>query len=194
VFTTGDLDTLGALACELAVEAGVDPLRVTHQVIALDLTVATVNPGANGITAATLAADAGTELRTGLATAAAVASIELATRTVVKSLGTIEVDGTTNSDGGYTAISMLDALDASVTVSGTWNGATATIETCEDPAATVPTWTTYDDSAGTNKNPLTADGTVTVIGPHTAVRVKLSNDGASTSLAISVAIRKPAGA
>lgn len=320
-FAAADLDTLGALACELAVEAGVDPLRVTHQVIALDLNVATVNPGANGITAATiadgaidlatiaadarlmlmrlkrtetaaaggastitldaaasgaddhyngdlvhivsgtgagqtnrvrdyvgstqvatvakpwltapdntsvfalygdsqfaedgsiaaltfaagaidaaaiapdalgsseLAAAAASEIRTGLATSAEVAAIALATRTVNKSLGTISVDGSTSTVGTgavYMAVSVLDALDFVISASGTWNGATLTAQVCEDPTAAVPVWT----DSGT---PLTADGTIAIDGPHNAVRVVLSDDGASTAVAVSVAIRKPAG-
>lgn len=303
VFDAGDVDTIGALACELSVESGVDPLRVTHQVIALDLNVATVNPGANGISLATIADDArvmlvrlkrtntaqgggastitldasasavndhyngniihivsgtgagqtnvvrgyvgstkvatvakawltapdatsvfalygetqqtedaaitalslatdalgaaelsaaaASEIRTGLATSAQVDSITMATRTVTKALGTIEADGSTNTDGAYMAISMLDALDATVSASGTWDGATLTVEVCEDPTATVPVWTEYDDTA--NDNPLTDDGTVIVAGPHNAVRVVLSNDGAATEIEVSVAIRKPAG-
>src|ERR1044071_7808968 len=48
------LDTLGCLAARVAV-ATADTLDAIHQVIALDLNVATVNPGANGITAAAIA-------------------------------------------------------------------------------------------------------------------------------------------
>jgi hypothetical protein len=36
VFDVGDLDTAGALACELSGEAGVDTLHVVHQVVAAD--------------------------------------------------------------------------------------------------------------------------------------------------------------
>lgn len=36
VFAAADLDTLGPLACELSVEAGVDTLHVVHQVVAAD--------------------------------------------------------------------------------------------------------------------------------------------------------------
>lgn len=208
VFDAGDVDTLGALACELSVESGVDPLRVTHQVIALDLNVPTVNPGTGGIVAASfgagaidaaaiaadaiasseLASTAAAEIRTGLATSAEVAAIALATRTVNVSLGTISVDGSTSTSGTgsqYMAKSMLEALDVVIAASGTWNGATLTAQVCEDPTAAVPVWT----NTGT---PLTADGTIEIDGPHNAFRVVLSNDGASTAVAVTAAIRKPA--
>lgn len=207
VFAAADLDTLGCLACELSVESGVDPLHVSHQVVALDLNVATVNPGTGGIVAASfaagaidaaaiaadalgsseLAAAAASEIRTGLATSAEVAAIALATRTVNVSLGTISVDGSTSTTGTgaqYMAKSMENALDVVISASGTWNGATLTAQVCEDPTAVVPVWT----NTGT---PLTADGTISITGPHNAFRVVLSDDGASTAVAVSAAIRKP---
>lgn len=72
VFAAADLDTLGPLAIEISVESGVDPIHAIVQVVALDLNVATVNPGTGGIVAASfaagalnaaaLAADAGAEI------------------------------------------------------------------------------------------------------------------------------------
>lgn len=58
VFDVGDLDTIGALACELSGEAGVDTLHVTHQVTLFDLNSATVALATGGIAAATFAAGA----------------------------------------------------------------------------------------------------------------------------------------
>lgn len=185
VLSAADVDTLGDLTLKIT-NAGVRTVIRHFQVTALDLNVATVNPGADGITAATLAADAGTELRTGLATAAGVASIALATRTVVKDLGVLEADGQTNTAGGNTAISMLDAIDATVTLSGTWDSATVTLYTSEDPGATSPTWTPVVSGA------FTSDDVITVAGPHSAIKAVMSNDGAASAVAISVAIRKAA--
>jgi hypothetical protein len=194
VFAAADLDTLGALACELAVEAGVDPLRVVHQVVALDLNTATVNPGANGITAATIAGDVATELNAGMATAAAVAAITLATRTITKDLGSVTDtagNGADNDDGDLVATSTLDTLDVTFQVSGTWGGATATIQVTQDAAATVPVWTDYVDAL--TDNPLTADGEVIVAGGgHVAARVNFTGTSGSTDLAITAVIRKPA--
>lgn len=199
VLDAADVGTLGQLAMHVEV-ATADSLDVVHQVVAFDLNVATVAIAAGGIAAAAFAAgaidaaalatDAAVEIRTGLATAAAVESVTLATRTVVKDLGRVEEDGFLNTDGDLVAISVLDAIDAQVTISGTWDGATATVETCEDPAATVPLWAEYDDTLG--DNPLTADGVIVVDGPHSAVRVTISDDGATTDLGVSVAIRKAA--
>lgn len=200
VWDAADLDTLGCLAARVAV-ATADTLDAIHQVIALDINVATVNPGAGGIVAASFganalaaaafAADVTTELQNGLATAAGVDAITLATRTVLKDLGRMEEDGHLNTDEEYVAISILDAIDATVEITGTWNGATATVYVTNDPAATVPVWTEYDDTA--NDNPLTADGTVIVAGGGiSAVKVEITNDGAATDLGVTVSIRKPA--
>ncbi len=205
MLAAADVDTIGALGMRAAV-ALADTAVGFHQVTALDMNTATValtdasittaSFAAGAINAAAIAADAigsselaataVTEIQTGLATAAEVAAITLATKTVVKSLGSRTTDGSTSG------ISILDAIDAAVTVTGTWDSATATVECCEDPKADVPVWTAYDDGAG--PNPLSANGTVTVTGPHNAVRVTVSNDGAATHLAVSVAIRKPYGA
>lgn len=185
VLDAADVDTLGLLTI-LITNAGVRPIVAHVQVTALDLNVATVNPGANGITAAMLHADVATELQSGLATAAGVAAIALATKTVVKDLGTLEADGEENADGEFVAISVLDAIDAIVTLSGTWDGSTVTVYTSEDPAAASPTWIA---AAGGAK---TSDDTVTVTGPHSAIKCVMSNDGATSAVDVSVAIRKAA--
>lgn len=176
VLAAADVDTLGQLAMR-AVVALADTLDVVHQVVALDLNVATVNPGANGITAATVAADAVTELQNGLATAAGVAAVTVPTRTASVSMGL------RTTDGNFSAFSMLDAINTVISVTGVWNGATVTAQVCEDPTATVPAWT----DIGT---PLTANGTIEISGPHNAFRAVLSNDGASTSLTATAAIVK----
>ena len=99
--------------------------------------------------------------------------------------------GTRTTDGAFTALSMSHAFDADITVTGTWNGATVTIQTCTNVTAETPVWTDYDDSTG--PNPLTADGTVRVTGPVAGVRALLSDDGASTSLTATCTMRSPVG-
>lgn len=180
-FAAADLDTLGALACELSGEAGVDTLHATHQVIALELNTATVNPGADGITAATLAASAGTEIGAAVAAAATVALATTGPHAM----------GTRTTNGSFTALSMVRAVDMDLTVTGTWNGATVTVETCADVLATVPVWSTYDDGAG--PNPLTANGTVRITGPFPGVRATLSAAGGATSLTATATIRSAIG-
>lgn len=194
VLDAADVDTLGLLTI-LITNAGVRPVVAHVQVTALDLNTATVNPGANGITAATIAADAVNELQSGLATSAGVDSITLATRTVTKDLGTVDdsngATAHTNSDDEYVGTSTLDTIDVTFQISGTWNGATATIQTTQDPTAAVPVWTDYVDAA--TDNPLTADGEVIVAGGgHVAARVNFTSIGATTDLAVTAVIRKPA--
>jgi hypothetical protein len=195
VADAGDVDTLGQLAMRVAV-ATADTLDVVHQVIALDLNTATVNPGADGITSATIAASAVNELQSGLATAAGVSAVTLATVTVTKDLGTVDnsngATAHTNSDDEYVGTSTLNTIDVTFEISGTWNGATATVQTTQDPTASPVVWTDYVDQA--TDNPLTADGSVIVAGGgHVAARVNFTSIGASTDLAVSAVIRKAAG-
>jgi len=197
VFDAGDVDTIGALACELSVEAGVDPLRVTHQVAVLDLNVATVNPGAGGITsasfaagainaaaiatdaigAAELAADAVAEIQSGLATGQNVID-NRPQRTVVYPLGELVADGSTK------AIGMTDVVSAEVNLAGTWDGATVTVERCDDVLATPQVWTTYASGAKT------ADATVAITGPVQGIRATASSSGASTDVVVTVTMVK----
>jgi hypothetical protein len=237
VFTTGDIDTLGALACELSGEAGVDTLHVTHQIVALDMMAGAgvaVNAGgivaasfgagaitatviadgaidaatfaANAITAAVIAdgaidaatfaagaidaaavatgaidaaaiaADVTTELAGTLATQASVDALGQATRAETRS-------GTITTATGTVATSMLGALSCVVQTAGTFGGGTITLETTEDPAATVPLWTTTGDTA-------TSDEVNTVDGPHVAIRARMS--GATTpSVAVTFVLTFP---
>lgn len=186
VLDAADLDTLGDLAYEIT-GTGVDTLRGHLQVAALDPNAATAIAD-DGLTAAKLAADAAAEIRTGLATAAQVAAITLAAKTVTLPLGALDANEATPG------LSVLDALDATVTVEGTWDGASVTIEVCEDPKAPVPVWTAFDDSGGSNANPLSANGSVVVTGAHNAVRARMANAGAGSDVVATIAIRKPAGA
>lgn len=210
VLDAADVDTLGQLAMRAAV-ATADTLDVVHQVVSFDLNTATVALTAASITTASfaagainaaavaadaigsaeLAAGAITEIQAGLATAAAVEAITLATRTITKALGTIEVDGALNTDGDICGVSTKDTIDTTIGIAGTWNGATATVQTTQDPSATVPVWTDYVDAL--TDNPLTADGEIIVTGGgHVAARVLVSDDGASTELVVTAVLRKPA--
>lgn len=185
VFAAGDLDTIGSLACELSVEAGVDTLHVMHQVTLFDLNIATAPLATGGIVASTFAAGAidataiatdaigtleisaaaVTEITTGIATAAAVAAIARRQRTDKRLPGSI------TTATGSLATGMLNAIDCVVQTVGTYGGGTITIETTEDPAATVPVWTTTAHTS-------TSNDVYTVTGPHAAVRARMS--GATT--------------
>lgn len=192
VYAAADLDTLGSLTTKIE-DAAARVVMLEDQVVAFDLNTATVPLAADAVGSSQLAATAVTELQVGLATSAEVAAIALATRTIVVDLGRMEADGNENTDGDFVAISVLDCLDATVNISGTWDGATATVYTTNDPAAETPVWTSYVDVA--TDNPLTADGTVIVVGGAiAALKVEITNDGAGTDVGVSVSIRKPAGA
>lgn len=177
VFDVGDLDTVGALACELSGEAGVDPIHCTHQVSVLDLNVATVNPGANGLTAAALAADAVAEIQSGLATGSQVQQARTGS-TVLYNMGTLEADGST------VGISLRDAISAVVALTGTWDGATVTVQETADPLADPIVWTTYTGGAKT------ADGNVAITGPVAGLRCTMSDDGATSEVACNITIQK----
>lgn len=82
------------------------------------------------------------------------------------------------------ARSMRQAFDTVVTLAGAFNGATVKVETTEDETAVAPVWT--DASAGG----LTADGSVTVTGPHSAWRARVSA-GAVTSVTVKASDRIP---
>lgn len=195
VFDVGDLDTVGALACELSVEAGVDPLRVTHQVEVLDLNVATVNPGAGGITsssfaagaitaaaiatdaigAAELAADAVSEIQSGLATGQNVID-NRPQHTVVFDMGTLAANESTSP------ISFADVVSAVISLAGTWNGATVTVERCDDVLASVPVWTSVSAK--------TSDDTVSITGPVQGIRATMTNHAGGSSVAVSATMVK----
>lgn len=174
VFAAADLDTLGALACDLSVESGVDPLRVTHMVTALDLMTATVNPGANGITAAAIA-DGAIDLAALASDAVQGLQVPLVSTVVTKSL----------SADGAVSISMENAIDCTVEVTGTFGSGSAQVRTTEDPTAGSVVWTNQSTA-------LTSDGTKVVAGPHNAIQVNLTGS-TDPSLAVKFTIRKPLG-
>ncbi len=180
VFAAADVDTIGALGTRVAV-ATADTLNVVHQVVKAD---------DNSAIATQLVAG-------GLATAAQVDAITLATRTVTKALGTVtNADGASsalNAAGAKVATSTLDVLDVTFQISGTWGGASAKVQTTSDPSAAVPVWTDYVDAL--SANPLTGNGQVVVAGGgHVAARVLTSSKSGTTSLTVTAVIRKPANA
>lgn len=180
VFAAADLDTIGALACELSVEAGVDTLHVVHQVTLFDLNTATAPLATDAIGSAQLAATAASEIVTALQTAQTTGG---ATRTVSKNFGPtypLEADGSTY-------LGMDGALDMVVSLSGTWDGATVTLTTSQNPEAGVgAVWSAVSGGA------FTADGDKTITGPFKAVRATMTNDGAASEVRVTGAIRFPA--
>ncbi len=192
VFDAGDVDTIGALACELSGEAGVDTLHVVHQVTLFDLNTATQSVtvasggiastafAAGAITASAIATDAigdaevaadiVTTIQSGLATSSEISAVSRGLRNVTRVLGTLEADGSTDP------ISMQGALQAIVTLAGTWDSSTVTVEYCPDPTATVPVWLAVASGAKTS------DASVTVSGPVNSIRCTMSDDGATSEV------------
>lgn len=165
VHDAADLDTLGCLGVRVTGTLA-DPLCVTHQVTALDQNLATVDPSAGGIVAASFASDA-------------LAAISAPLNTVIKTFAL--------ADNGDAAISMINCQDATVEVTGTFGSGSAQVQTTEDPAATSPVWTNRG-SAITSSN---AASPLVVAGPHSAVRVHFT--GATTpTLAVKFTLRKSA--
>jgi hypothetical protein len=164
VHAAADLDTLGALGVRVAV-ATADTLNIVHQVTLFDLNVATAGPVDGGLTLAKFDAAAQAALQT-----------PLSTRTTPKTLV---------AAAGDVPISMKDAVDCAITVTGTWGGATMQPQTCEDPTAGVPVWTNSGAAL------VATDGTKTIAGPHNAVRAHVTGGDGTTNLAIVFAQRKP---
>lgn len=165
VHAAADLDTIGCLGVRV-VGTLADPLNVTHQVTALDTNVATVNPAAGGIVAASFSSDALSAISAPL--------------NIVNKVYALTADGDT-------AVSMLRCQDAVVTVTGTFGSGTVQVQTTEDPTVVSPVWTNRG-SGITSSNAATP---LTVAGPHNAIRLHLS--GSTTpAIAATISLRKPA--
>jgi hypothetical protein len=163
VHAAADLDTIGCLGVRITGTLA-DTLNVTHQVTALDQNVATVNPGAGGITAATLASDALAAISSPLS--------------IVNKVYALTADGDT-------AVSMLECQDAVVTVTGTFGSGTVQMQTTEDPTAVSPVWTNRGSGITTSN----AATPLTVAGPHNAIRAHLT--GSTTpAIALTITLRK----
>lgn len=183
VFAAADLDTAGDLACELSVEAGVDPIHCVHRVQTFDqnaakaaATIAAGDLATDSLTAAAVKADAVTKIQAGLASTADVEALSSPVRNVTRVLGTL------NADESTAGVSMKDAIKAVVTFAGTWDSATAKVQYCPDPQAAVPAW--IDLPSGSK----TADGSITVSGPVNAIRATMTSAGASSSVIATVEI------
>jgi len=198
IFDVTDLGTVGALACELSGEAGVDAIHMLHQVTVFDLNTATVALAAGGITTATfaagaidaaaiaadalgsseLAATAVTEVQAGLATAALQVSAATAQRTETYVLGTL-------ASNTSRPVSMLNAIDCTIQLSGTFDSSTVTLETSANPGAAVPLWTAVTGGS----SPFTAVGLQVVAGPHSAVRARMSSAGGGSAVVVTALVR-----
>lgn len=177
VFAAADLDTAGDLACELSAEAGVDPIHCVHKVQLFDQnaakhasTIAAGDLATDSITAAAVKADAVTKIQAGLASTADVEALSGPLKNITRVLGTLDADGST------AGVSMQGAIKAVVTLAGTWDGATVTVEYCPNPQADTPQWLAVASGAKT------ADGSVTVSGPVNAIRATMTNDGAGSEI------------
>jgi hypothetical protein len=182
VFAAADLDTLGCLAVNVT-GTGADAIMTSHQVTLLDLNVATVAPPTDGITAGTIAASAigSSEIADGALTAAKFGSDALAA--ISAAIDTRRKTASIAANG-VSAIGMRNAIKADIDVTGTWGGGSAQMQTCEDATAAVPVWTN-------NGVALTANGRVTVAGPHAAVRVNLTG-ATAPALAVVFTLSNPA--
>ena len=105
----------------------------------------------------------------GVADAAGLVSKNLKPRAIA--MGSLAANGST---AGFDVTAAYQTI---ITVTGTWGGGSLQVQTCADPTATVPVWS----SSG---SPLTANGSVTVAGPVKVVRATLSG-ATSPALAVS---------
>lgn len=92
--------------------------------------------------------------------------------------------GTLTASATSFARSMKRSYDTTVTLAGTFNGATVVIETTEDENAASPVWT--DRSSGG----YTAGASLTITGPHSAWRARVSS-GTVTSVTVKASDRVP---
>jgi hypothetical protein len=188
-FAAAELDTLGALILRVS-DAEMRTIVQEHQVVAVDPYTATP-------TAAAIADAVWDEAAAGHVTADTFGSLVGTIDSVdaaVDALGD-EQDvrnrfvsmGLLNADESTPGFSLEDAADAVVTMTGTFDSATVTVEICADPTAAVPVWTAYDDGGG--PNPRTTAGDVTIEGPKRAVRCTMSSAGGSSAVTCSLAAR-----
>lgn len=190
VAAAADIDTLGEALFKF-VDAAARTVHVRCQVVALDLNTA--------LTAATIADAVCDEALSGHTTDGSVGEalgfVE-AMDTAIDGLSTSRVKtrpismaaaaGDFIFDGADTGLGydIEQALSGKVTVSGTWDSATATLQSCVDPQAAVPSWVTH----GT---PLTADGTITITAPIRAIRLVTSGGGGTTALVATALVVEP---
>lgn len=163
VLAAADVDTIGELGV-LIVKATADTLRASLRVKLFDEDVATISPADGALTAAKFGADA-------------LAAISSSLKQTVKTTA-ITVNG------NFGAVSMKNAIDAIVEITGTFDSASVQMQTTEDPAAAVPVWTNRGAA-------IVAAGQATVAGPHQAIRAVVSSAGGLCVLAMKITIRTP---
>lgn len=145
VFVAADLAVLGELQTLILV-TGCDTLRVGHSIKA---------PSTNAAAIATLQ----TSVNTLTTDVNALTTKSLKPRVIT--LGHLAANGST------VGVDIIKAYQTVVTVTGTFGSGSAQVQTCADPTLVSPVWL---NSGGA----LTSNGSVTVSGPATAVRVTLS--------------------
>jgi len=127
----------------------------------------------------------------GYATAAALAALQSDTDEVLVGVQPVRttnhVLGNLTEDGSTDGLSMAHAVDGTVTVSGTFDGATVTVQFTADTAVDPIVWNTYVDTLGAN--PLTAAGSVVISGPVQGIRATMSSAGGSSDVAVTLQIR-----
>jgi hypothetical protein len=212
-FAAAELDTLGALILRVF-DAEMRTIVQEHQVVAFDPYATTLIAdggitadkfAANAITAAKVASDVSAEIADAVWDEAAAGHVTADTfGSLVGTIDSVDaaVDalgdeqdvrnrfvsmGLLNADESTPGFSLEDAADAVVTMTGTFDSATVTVEICADPTAAVPVWTAYDDGDG--PNPRTTAGDVTIEGPKRAVRCTMSSAGGSSAVTCSLAAR-----
>lgn len=84
--------------------------------------------------------------------------------------------GTITTDGNY-EINTRPGREHLLTLKGTWDGATVTLYAYDDAAA---------DYVAVLDGAFTADAEPRIVAPSTSIRLALSNDGASTSIKVSL--------
>lgn len=92
--------------------------------------------------------------------------------------------GSLAANGASTGISALQAYSTVVTVTGTFGSGSAQVQVTEDLSVASPVWSSSGSA-------LTANGSVTVTGPHAGVRVNLTG-ATSPALVITALQRVPA--
>jgi hypothetical protein len=163
--TAGELDTVGVLIMKI-VDAAANISITYAQVVPWD-------PYSSDFATAGALANVQTDID----------SIQTATP-ALRTVGPVSM-GALAANGASQAISALQAYETIVTVNGTFGSGSAQVQVCENPTAVSPVWTNSGSA-------LTANGSVTVSGPHAGVRVSLSG-ATSPALTVTALQRVPAG-
>lgn len=190
VASAADVDTIGTALFKFA-DATSRTVLVEVQVVAFDLNTA--------LTAGGIADAVCDEALSGHTTDGTVGEALGFVETIDTTMDAVAAGSTKNRaiamaaaagdfifDGADTGLGydVQQALSGTVAVTGTWDSATATLQSCADPTAGSPVWTTH----GT---PLTANGNITITGPVKAIRLVTSGGGGSTALTANAIVKEP---